>query len=240
LVGFDPVANPGALARFRSRYGLDTLANVLGPWHGDLQSSSGVIRLLKPGEPAKDATADTTTTPAVLVEEVTCSGLSSWATNSTATGLALVRRDANGFSDDPANWMAAPPSPGDADTDGDGLPDSWELRQGLDPNSALGDDGADGDPDHDGMSNLREFLSGTAPRDPTSTFRIQTTTLSSAGVRLEFRVAPGRSYTLESRDSLSQGSWQVLQSFVPSAGQNTAVLEQVPAGSQRFYRLVTP
>jgi len=44
------------------------------------------------------------------------------------------------------------------DLDGDGLPDSWEIAHGLNAEDASGDNGADGDPDHDGQGNLRETL----------------------------------------------------------------------------------
>ncbi len=50
-----------------------------------------------------------------------------------------------------------------SDTDGDGLVDSWEIQNGLDPLSAIGSDGADGDPDGDKLSNSQECAYGTHP-----------------------------------------------------------------------------
>jgi len=56
-----------------------------------------------------------------------------------------------------------------ADSDRDGLPDAWEVAHHLDPNSGAGDDGAEGNPDHDAYTNLQEYLGGSDPRLNNST-----------------------------------------------------------------------
>ena len=53
-------------------------------------------------------------------------------------------------------------SPLSADTDSDGIPDLWEIRNGFNPNSAAD---ADADADGDGISNRDEYVAGTDPLD---------------------------------------------------------------------------
>ena len=57
--------------------------------------------------------------------------------------------------------------PDPADSDGDGLPTEWENEFGLDPNdngeNGNPNEGADGDPDFDTLTNAQEFILGTNP-----------------------------------------------------------------------------
>jgi hypothetical protein len=54
-------------------------------------------------------------------------------------------------------------NPRRADTDGDGLNDLWEVENLVNPLSATGDNGADGDPDLDGLINKDEMARGADP-----------------------------------------------------------------------------
>lgn len=58
--------------------------------------------------------------------------------------------------------------PLDPDMDRDGMSDGWENDHGLDPQDSTGDDGTEGDPDNDGLSNIDEYLNGTNPNLPDS------------------------------------------------------------------------
>jgi hypothetical protein len=57
------------------------------------------------------------------------------------------------------------------DSDGDSLPDDWELQFGLDATSASGADGAAGDPDGDGQTNVAERAAHAHPTNLPSATR---------------------------------------------------------------------
>ena len=56
--------------------------------------------------------------------------------------------------------------PAALDTDGDGLPDAWEIAHAFNPSDSSDPSHASSDPDQDGLTNLEEYQLGLDPRDP--------------------------------------------------------------------------
>src|SRR5690349_10877861 len=73
------------------------------------------------------------------------------------------------------------------DSDGDGMPDAWEITYGLNPNNA-----ADAflDLDADGMTNLQEYLADTDPTNPLSYLRMDSITCAGGQTSLQFASRP--------------------------------------------------
>ncbi|MCF7674052.1 MAG: hypothetical protein K9N23_01215 [Akkermansiaceae bacterium] len=84
------------------------------------------------------------------------------------------------------------------DSDGDGLPDSWENRviAALDGLHGLEDVTPEGDCDHDGVSNRIEYLAGTYAFDSRAVFRLEILGVADGRAHLRFLAVKGRSYRL--------------------------------------------
>ena len=128
-----------------------------------------------------------------------------------------------------------------ADTDGDGLPDEWELVNNLCPTNAA-DAGLD--LDGDGLTNLQEYLSGTDPNDAGSRLRIESIDWSAGRqFSLRFTAVSNKTYTVQSCPILTGTSWSSVAD-VPAASSNRTVVitdfANPPTGGLRLYRLVTP
>jgi photosystem II stability/assembly factor-like uncharacterized protein len=95
------------------------------------------------------------------------------------------------------------------DFDGDGLPNMWEVKFGLDPGSTSGDNGPDGDPDHDGQTNTQELENGTHPRGFFTRYFAAGLADSGHDTRLALFNAMG-------------GDARVLVRLIPDAGDATA------------------
>jgi PKD repeat protein len=122
----------------------------------------------------------------------------------------------------------------DPDDDNDGLPDWWEVANGLNPFSA-GDAG--GDFDRDGLSNLQEYIAGTDPWDGRSRFSVGVYPLGNEMV-IWFDSISGRLYTVEyCSNLLDQSGWHVLTNGIYSiSGGRVEVIDPAEV-KQRFYRL---
>jgi hypothetical protein len=120
------------------------------------------------------------------------------------------------------------------DSDGDGLPDWFELLYGLNPNNA------NLDPDGDGMTNLQEYIAGTDPLDGQSYLKVNVDA-APGGVQVWFAAVSNRTYTVQYNDSAAGGTWLRLKDL-PARQTNRVetVLDVGPGVTNRFYRLVTP
>ena len=122
-----------------------------------------------------------------------------------------------------------------ADSDGDGMPDAWEMSHGLDP---VVPDAAE-DPDQDGAGNFDEFVAGTDPTQRSSVLQLLLSVSSATGEwQLGWQGIAGRTYDLEYRSRLTaDDAWGLLTD--PIQGRDLPVVfeDRLAAGAARFYRL---
>lgn len=127
----------------------------------------------------------------------------------------------------------------ETDQDGDGLPDVWEIAHGLDPSRSTSSDGADGDPDGDGASNLAEYTADTDPTNVLSVLELTGITPATNNVQIWWKGGTGSVQSVEWATSLSAdtGSWQVLYTHAPPTPASNSLVH--PGGTNRaaFYRI---
>lgn len=138
------------------------------------------------------------------------------------------------------------------DSDGDGLPDSWEQAlidaSSGDGISSLGDVKAGDDYDGDGHTNLEEFLAGTDPRRADEGVFLDVIGMENGVSRLRFTAARGRTYTIRVSDDLK--TWLPAAISIKSDGSeaepyfrsgDTVVTDVYvkgdPAKPKRFFKL---
>jgi hypothetical protein len=140
------------------------------------------------------------------------------------------------------------------DSDKDGLPDVWEEWQ-LYQGGAYPDESGqwdlsridrNGDFDHDGQSNLLEYIAGTFAGDATETFSLAIREKLSDRVRFEFFAVAGKVYTIERTADFK--TWKRVPFTVGSPGPGMETYQAttlgilpafaVPGGdASEFYRL---
>jgi hypothetical protein len=120
-----------------------------------------------------------------------------------------------------------------ADTDLDGIPDSWETGNGLNANNP-----ADAllDFDGDGWDNLSEYLSATDPNDYESLLRFDSLLFDDTGVTLKLTAKAGIRYVVEHSTSLQPDNWQTLGVIEIDEEQQATILDPNTT-APRYYRL---
>jgi hypothetical protein len=123
------------------------------------------------------------------------------------------------------------------DSDGDGLPDDWELAHNLNPNNP-GD--RDLDPDGDGLTNKQEYLAGTDPHDASSSLRLSLVRAGDDKLNLAFASRVGKMYRLETAVALPSENWSVVMDNLYGTGQIIQIqdVNQLGTGTEvQYFRL---
>ncbi|MEO6035272.1 MAG: thrombospondin type 3 repeat-containing protein, partial [Verrucomicrobiota bacterium] len=126
---------------------------------------------------------------------------------------------------------------GAIDSDGDGIPDDWEIAYNFDPNNSA-DAALDGD--NDGMTNLQEFQAGTNPTNASSRLALNVSILGSTAIELQIDAVSNKTYSVEYKTDLATGTWQNLQNIAAAPTNRSVVVTNGTSDVMRFYRLVVP
>jgi hypothetical protein len=233
LVNFDPDADALSRAAFEDAYNTTT-ATLVGPFRGALDNGGEAVELQKPDAPQLDGSV-----PYIMVDRVDYDDTLPWPLAADGAGNSLNKVNVALYGNDATNWFAAVPSPGRGpipDRDHDGMPDQYEIDNGLNPDLAAD---AVADKDSDGIINRDEYFNGTNPQDPSDPLVIRAVFSAGTGVALQFGVAANKTYSLLYSDNAPLGPWVKLRDVTPSTTGFMQVNDTPPVNA-RFYRLVTP
>jgi hypothetical protein len=125
-----------------------------------------------------------------------------------------------------------------ADTNTDGLPDSWQLLYFMNANSPNA--APDLDYDLDGMTNMQEYLSDTDPTDPASALSITAFSVARAEqtFQLAFPSVANHFYQVERTADLANPDWKGFTNAVYGTGADLPLAGTASTNApSMFYRV---
>jgi YD repeat-containing protein len=123
------------------------------------------------------------------------------------------------------------------DSVGNGIPDAWRAANfGGNGTTTNSQSCAACYPDHDGMSNLAEYLAGTDPNNPNSVFKV---THVSGVFTLTWNSVSNKVYRLQYKNNLTDANWFDLPNDVTATGTTTVKTDAMPRNqTNRFFRVM--
>ena len=121
------------------------------------------------------------------------------------------------------------------DTDLNGLPDWWEQQYF----GHLTGTGTNADPDHDGLNNLAEFLSGTNPTNANSNLGVKILSVGKSNtVSVAWASVAGKTYWVERATNFPGGFHTVIQTNIAATAPTNIITDtNLPGSKLRFYRV---
>ena len=124
----------------------------------------------------------------------------------------------------------------DPDDDNDGIPDTYEIANGMNPLVTTGADGASGDKDGDGLTNYQEYLAGTKANDATSALGVSSLNPGNGqSVTLTWNSIPGAIYQVRYSGDLT--NWIDFPGGLITAEGTTTSVNAVPPQGQTYSKL---
>ncbi|HIE10940.1 MAG TPA: hypothetical protein EYP62_04945 [Kiritimatiellae bacterium] len=248
-----PMTNDGALVQYLKMVEINQAPQIDLPGPHTLPVGATTNFTVTASDP--DGDTPTLTNTAAPSGASFVSNVFTWTAGSadcgTTNAVVFVADDQRGETNSVVTnltWIVVP-----FDWDGDQMGDDWEW----DNFSTLTNE-AEGDYDGDGADNFTEYIAGTQPTNAASFFHISAVT-NIAGETNRFTITvstePGKHYTLEFVDSLSNGaSWSVFANTNIGVGTwletgtvssaytfeddfSTNTSGGAPAPGRRFYRV---
>jgi hypothetical protein len=156
------------------------------------------------------------------------------AHNAGTDDWCMVTDDANANSEGVALYRQFRP---DEDTDGDGLPDNWELRYFGTTAATSGATDTDGD----GHTDVQEFVAGTDPTNAVSQLRILSLTPDGDDVRVGWQTTGGHTNIVQTTLELTNTFIDLSTPIAIPGSGDTQTNYLDPGGATnnptRFYRI---